>query len=268
MRMTKTISFLAVTAIVAACGLVNEDNKGKGVNLFSVQDDIALGAQVAAEIDGDRAQYPLLDSIQYPEVYQYVYKVRDKILNTGLIDFKEEFGWRLRVIHDDSTLNAFCTPGGYIYIYTGILKFLDDESQFAGVMGHEMAHADMRHSTRSMTKMFGIQVMLDVIAGDRAAIKQVTGALIGLKFSRAHETEADTKSVEYLCPTDYVASGGAGFFRKIQEMGGGRVPEFISTHPDPGNRIENFENNAITMGCTGNATHLTEYEAMKAKLPK
>ncbi|TNE96453.1 MAG: peptidase M48 [Bacteroidetes bacterium] len=264
----RKFAFMASIALfVVACGVVNEKNKGKGFNIFSVQDDIALGAQVAAEIESDPAQFPILDSMQYPEAYQYVYKVRDKILNTGLIDFKDDFGWRLRIIHDDSTLNAFCTPGGYIYIYTGILKFLDDESQFAGVMGHEMAHADMRHSTRSMTKMFGVQVLLDVIAGDRAAIKQVTGALIGLKFSRTHEIEADEKSVDYLCPTDYVASGGAGFFRKIEEMGGGRVPEFLSTHPDPGNRIENFENNALVNGCKGQQVFASEYAAMKAKLP-
>ncbi len=266
--MRKFALFISVTVFFAACGVINEKNKGKGFNIFSVQDDISLGAQVAAEIDSDPATYPLLDSTQYPDVYQYIYKVRNKILNTDLLDFKEDFGWRLRIIHDDSTLNAFCTPGGYIYIYTGILKFLDDESQLAGVMGHEMAHADMRHSTRTMTQMFGVQVLLDVIAGDRAAIKQVTGALVGLKFSRNHETEADKKSVEYLCPTDYVASGGAGFFKKIEEMGGTRVPEFLSTHPDPGNRIENFELNATTMGCTGRETYATEYAAMRAKLPK
>lgn len=266
--MKKLILFVAVSFVLAACGVVNEKNKGKGFNLFSVQDEIALGAQVAAEIDADRVQFPLLDSIQYPEVYQYVYKVRDKILNTGLIDFKDDFGWRLRVIHDDSTMNAFCTPGGYIYIYTGILKFLDTEAEFAGVMGHEIAHADMRHSTRTMTKMFGIQMMLDVVAGDRAAIQQVTGALIGLKFSRSHETEADEKSVDYLCPTDYIASGGAGFFRKIEAMGGGRVPEFMSTHPDPGNRIENFENNALVKGCKGDKDFKSEFDKMKEKLPK
>ena len=66
----------------------------------------------------------------------------------------------LRIIHDDSTLNAFCTPGGYIYIYTGILKFLDSEDEFAGVLGHEIAHADLRHSTRQMTKQYGVQILL------------------------------------------------------------------------------------------------------------
>lgn len=264
----KIILSVAVISVTTACGIFNEKNKGKGFNLFTVQQDKDFGAQVAAEIDGNPAEYPLLDSVKYKEVYAYVYNVRDKILNSGKVDFKDDFQWRLRIIQDDSTLNAFCTPGGYIYIYTGILKFLDSEDQFAGVLGHEIAHADMRHSTRQMTQMFGVQVLVDVIAGDRAALKQVTAALVGLKFSRNHETEADKRSVAYLCPTDYNAAGGAGFFKKIQEMGGGRTPEFLSTHPDPGNRIEDFENEKVTNGCTGNSTFQTEYAAMVARLPK
>ena len=262
------LSIFALLAIVMiSCGVMNEKNKGKGFNLFSVEQDIQLGAQVAGEIDGNPAEYPLLDSAKYPEAYVYVYKVRDKILNTGEVDFKDDFEWRLRIIHDDSTLNAFCTPGGYIYIYTGILKYLDSEDQFAGVMGHEIAHADMRHSTRQMTKMYGVQVLLDVMAGDKAALRQVTGALIGLKNSRKHETEADTKSVHYLCPTDYNAAGGAGFFRKIEEAGGSGVPEFISTHQDPGNRVYHFENEKVVNGCSGEKTFENEHKAMIATLP-
>lgn len=252
---------------ISSCGAVNEKNKGKGVNLFTVEQDRELGAQVAAEIDGNPQEYPVLDSVKYASVYQYLYKVRNKILNSGNVDFKDDFQWRLRVIHDDSTLNAFCTPGGYIYVYTGILKFLDSEDQLAGVLGHEIGHADMRHSTRQMTQMYGVQILLDVLAGNRDAIKQITGALVGLKFSRNHETEADERSVLYLCPTDYNAAGGAGFFQKIQEMGGGSPPEFLSTHPDPGNRIEHFINSKTTMGCAGNQTFVNEYRAMVAKLP-
>lgn len=268
MKKSTGFAFLCIVAVMAACGMINEKNKGKGVNIFTVQQDKDLGAQVAAEIDGNPREYPLLDSAQYKDVYAYLYRVRNKILNTGRVDFKDDFKWRLRVIHDDSTLNAFCTPGGYIYIYTGILKFLDSEDQFAGVLAHEIAHADMRHSTRQMTSMFGVQLLLDVLAGDRNALKQVTSGLIGLKFSRNHETQADEKSVYYLCPTDYKADGGAGFFEKIQAMGGSRVPAFLSTHPDPGDRIENFHNNAITSGCQGTKDFKVNYERMLAKLPK
>jgi predicted Zn-dependent protease len=261
--------FLLVGMLVlAACGLVNKENKGQGFNLFPVTKDIELGAQVAAQIDSNTAEYPLLDSVQYKEVYAYVYKVRDKILNTGNVKHKDDFVWRLRIIHDDSTLNAFCTPGGYIYIYTGILKFLESEDEFAGVLGHEIAHADLRHSTRQMTKLYGVQILLDVAAGNRDAIKQVASGLVGLKFSRGHESEADQKSVEYLCPTDYNAAGGSGFFKKIQEMGGSKTPAFLSTHPDPGDRVEHFESEKLTQGCTGIKLYKTEFETMLSKLPK
>lgn len=267
MKTTKLLFIFAVASI-ALTSCKSSSGGGGGFNLFSLAQDKALGAQVAAEIDSNQREYPLLDSTQYSDVYQYIYGIRDKILNSGKVDLKDEFQWRLRIIHNDSTLNAFCTPGGYIYIYTGILKYLDSEDQFAGVLAHEIAHADKRHSTRQMTQKMGLQILLDVIAGDRAALKQLTAGLVGLRFSRKHETEADQSSVEYLCPTEYNAAGGAGFFRKIQEAGGSRTPEFLSTHPDPGNRVEHFESAKVTLGCTGNATNITEFQRMQSRLPR
>jgi predicted Zn-dependent protease len=267
MKKIKISLLISCALILAACGMVEEKNKGKGINLFTIEQDKQLGAQVAAEIDGNTAEFPLLDSAKYSDVYAYVNKVRDKILASGQVDFKDDFQWRLRVIHDDSTMNAFCTPGGYIYIYTGILKFLDSEDEFAGVLAHEIGHADMRHSTRQMTKMFGVQMLLSVIAGNQSALTQVTTALVGLKNSRKHETEADERSVAYLCPTDYNAGAGAGFFQKIEALGGASTPEFLSTHPNPSDRIEHFQTNAISMGCTGDKNYKSEYAAMVEKLP-
>ena len=264
----KILSAIVLSLTLATCGTINKKNKGKGMNLFTVEQDRSLGAKLAAEIDGNPNEYPLLDPVKYKDIYAYVNKVRDNILNSGKVDFKDDFKWRLRVIHDDNTLNAFCTPGGYIYIYTGILKYLDSEDQFAGVLGHEIGHADMRHSTRQMTKQFGLQVMLDILAGDMAMLKQMTSAIVGLRFSRKHEVEADERSVLYLCPTQYNAAGGAGFFQKIVDQGGKRQPEFLSTHPNPDNRIEHFHTSKTTMGCSGTNTFKTEYQRMVSKLPK
>jgi len=263
----QSIVFIIVLIFVSACGTSSNSTQGKGFNLFTIEDDIQLGAQVAAQIDGDTDQFPLLDSAEYTSVYSYVYKIRDKILSSEEITYREEFAWRIRIIQDDSTLNAFCTPGGYIYVYTGILKFLESEDQLAGVLGHEIAHADMRHSTRQMTKMYGVQILAQVIAGNQEAIAQIAGGIVGLSFSRKFEKEADLKSVQYLCNTDYNADGGAGFFIKINEMGGGRTPEFLSTHPDPGDRVEEYQNNAITMGCDGDKDYKAEYASMISKLP-
>lgn len=258
---------LLISAVFVLSNCSNPKEGKTGFNLFTVQQDRELGAQVAAEIDGNPQKYPVLDSAQYPAAYKYLYDIRDRILNSGKVIHKDEFQWRLRIIRDDNTLNAFCTPGGYIYVYTGLIKFLDAEDQLAGVMGHEIAHADYRHSTRQMTQMYGVQLLLSVLAGDREALKQITGGLIGLKFSRSHETEADEASVIYLCPTDYDAAGGAKFFQKIQEVGGATPPEFLSTHPNPENRIDNFYNNKLVQGCAGTEDYQARYTAFKNSLP-
>lgn len=255
-------AFIGLT--LGSCSLFNKGGKDDvpdgGFNLFTVQQDKELGAQVAGELAADPATYPVLDSASNVAAYRYIYDMRNTILNTGKVTHKDDFLWQIRIIEDDSTLNAFCTPGGYIYIYTGIIKYLDNENELAGVMGHEMGHADLRHSTRQMTKINGVQMLISATLGDREAIKQLTTGLISLKFSRAHETEADRISVEYLCGTKYEADGGAGFFEKIEAQGGGSQPEFLSTHPSPANRIENYhtwaeESNCATAAGTSSMTY-------------
>lgn len=256
--------FTGLLLMLSACG---NKQTGAGFNLFTIEQDRQLGAQVAAEIESNPQEYPILDSASNIQAYRYIYAMRDKLLNSGNVRLKDDFQWRIRIIRDDNTLNAFCTPGGYIYIYTGLIKFLDAEDQLAGVLAHEIAHADFRHSTRQMTRMYGVQMLLSVLAGNREALKQVTGGLIGLKFSRGHEEEADYGSVLYMCPTDYDAAGGATFFEKLEAMGGAQSPQFLSSHPSPTNRIAHFHETKLEKGCNGNQTFASEYAQFKAILP-
>jgi|SaaInl3SG_22_DNA_1037383.scaffolds.fasta_scaffold00015_30 beta-barrel assembly-enhancing protease len=267
MKITSKLVLFSFTSVLllAAC---SGNGKKLNFNTFTVQQDRELGAQVAAEIDANQTEYPLLDSASNTEVYAYLYAMRDKILNSGNVVYKDEFPWRLRIIQDDSTLNAFCTPGGYIYVYTGLMRYLDSEDQLAGVLGHEIGHADLRHSTRQMTKSNSLSMLLAVLAGDRAMLQQLTSTIVNLKFSRNHETEADEASVRYLCPTDYNADAGAKFFEKIQAEGGAGQPEFLSTHPAPANRIENFKKVRTEMGCTGEQEYKNEHQRILSLLPR
>jgi predicted Zn-dependent protease len=262
MKLRNTLLILAVALVLAACGLGKngtDDLPKGGINLFTLQQDRDLGKRVAGEIAADPAQFPVLDSASNVAAYKYIYGIRDKILATGKVQYKDDFVWQIRIIEDDSTLNAFCTPGGYIYVYTGIILYLENEAQLAGVMGHEMGHADLRHSTRQMTKSYGIEILISAALGEREALKQITTGLIGLKFSREHETEADRMSVEYLCGTTWPADGGAGFFEKIEASGGGASPEFLSTHPSPVNRIENYHTWAKESNCGGKDNGITAF---------
>lgn len=241
----------------------------KKINLFTIEDDIALGKQTQQEIANNPTEYPILDEASNKAAYDYLYTMRDAILNSSSdFEHKADFEWKLYIIKRDDVLNAFCTPGGYIYVYTGLIKYLDDASSLAGVVGHEMAHADKRHSTRQMTEVYGIQTLLSFIGGNAQQIAEIAGQLISLKFSRNHETEADTYSVKYLCPTRYRADGAADFFKKIGSQG---TPEFLSTHPDPGNRVANITKQKNDLNCndTDNYTQgedITNYDQLKVAL--
>lgn len=265
--------------VVSLCLIVSEIQAQKGknllkkadeINLLTLQQEIELGKKVKAEIEADPKKYPILPEQGNEAVYQYIRNITNQILNTGKVAHRKDFAWEVKIINDDKTLNAFCTPGGYIYVYTGIIKFLDSEDQLAGVMGHEIAHAAQRHSGRAITKAYGINIVLSLLTGGSnnqnvQLVKQITEGLVGLKFSRNHETEADEHSVKYLCGTSYNAAGAAGFFKKIQGKGG-TPPAFLSTHPDPKNRVQDIQNNAKKMGCTGTATNTSEYAKIKALL--
>jgi len=260
------IPFLLVLVVLGIACSKNESDKS--INLFGIDRDKQLGAQVDSSILASPAEYPILSEANYPAAYSYIRNMTNKILNSGEVFYRDEFVWEVKIIQDDDVLNAFCTPGGYIYVYTGLIKYLNAESDLAGVMGHEIAHADRRHSTDILTKEYGISFLLSILFGnDQSTLKDITGSLISLSYSRKNESEADEYSVRYLCPTDYKADGAAEFFARIVEEGGSSGPTFLSTHPDPGNRVENIRAEKVNLACEGDKGYDAEYAAFKNSLP-
>lgn len=235
---------------------------------FTLANDVELGAQTAAQIESASTEFPILDSATNTTAYRILYKIRNNILNSGKVKHKSDFPWKLRIINDANTQNAFCTPGGFIYVYTGIIKVLDNESQLAGVMGHEMGHADLRHSVSTIMNENGVGILLQIASGGNpGALTQMANQLRGLKNSRCHEIQADDASVFYLASTDYPCNSAAAFFRKIVSSGAQTPPEILSTHPDPGNRVENIDKKAVSVGCsTTKIPTNDEYALLKSSL--
>lgn len=268
--MKKRFTFLSVAAVVTF-SFFSGCTKDGAINIFSIEDDKTLGLQTKQQIDANPSEFPILNRSSYPSVYAYVYAMRDDILNSGKVSYKTEFPWEVYIIQRDDVVNAFCTPGGYIYVYTGLIKYLDHKSSLAGVLGHEMAHADKRHSTNQLTKKYGVQTMLDVIVGkNQNLLTQIGSELVSLQFSRTDESQADEYSVVYLCPTKYRANGAADFFQKIINQGGSQPPAFLSTHPNPDNRVANINQHATDGGCTSTITTQeddAEYATFKSSLP-
>jgi len=261
---------ISLTLILGLCLLFftckTKRERPVSLNLFSIEDDIKLGQQVSQQIESDTKQFPILPEAANREVYSFIRGLTRDILNSGKVKHKNDFKWEVKIIDDDKTLNAFATPGGYIYVYTGLIKFLDTEDQLAGVMGHEIAHADLRHSTNQLTKQYGLAGLLSIATGnaDPGVLEQMVLSVVSLKFSRKHEEQSDEFSVIYLCGTEYDAAGAAGFFKKME--GQPTPPQFLSTHPNPSNRVVDIESKKQELGCKNNTRRNTEYNRIKALL--
>ncbi|GAB3195994.1 putative Zn-dependent protease [Pontibacter aydingkolensis] len=252
-----------------------EENDGV---IFSIQDDIRLGQQVSEQVDSTyRAQGKLLErnstNAKTQQAYQSLDRIVNRVLNSGQVKYRNEFPWTVKIIKDDNTLNAFATPGGHIYVFSGLVKYLEDEDHFAGVLAHEIAHADKRHSVKQLQRDYGIALLLSVALGNdpgtlQTIAAQLAGSLAGLRFSREAETEADNTSVDYLAGTNhYACDGAAGFFIKMQQNAQqSNPPEFLSTHPDPGNRIQNIQQLAQQKGCKTTSAADTDFNQLKNAL--
>lgn len=235
------------------------------INGFTIADDKKMGKELYNEVING-GQYKVMNRNEHKALYDYVEGIKNNILNSGQLEHRNDFEWKLTLIEDDKTINAFCAPGGYIFVYTGILKYLEDEAQLAGVLAHEIGHADKRHGSRQLTKSIGIELILGFLLDNQNAT-EITSGLLNLSYSRRYEREADECSVKYLCGLDYNAAGGAGFFEKIvKENGSTTSTDLLSTHPNPEERITNFKELKAEYQCKGKQTHKSRYAQMQRKL--
>lgn len=250
----------------------NKDSKDNTINLFSISDDIELGRQLDSSIIANPQEYPILSRSEYQDAYNYLENMRDEILKSDDIAYKETFDWKISIIKDDDMLNAFAAPGGYMYFYTGLMKFLEEDAQLAGVMAHEMAHAARRHGTDMLTVEYSVSIVLSILSG--GDMSELTGALLGalkglgdLSYSRNNEYEADEYSVKYLADTDYDPLGIKGFFIKLESGDASHPPEFLSTHPSPDNRLEAIDEVYEEIGSPVNSITKGNYDNLINSLP-
>lgn len=250
-----------------------------GANIFSVEDDVKLGQDIDKEIRANPRDFPILKGNQ--KVKDYVSSLGREILNkSSLIKYKDVFPYKFEVIND-TIVNAFCTPGGFIYVYTGLIKFLDNEASLAGVIGHEIAHAEKRHMTQRITSYYGVSAVLSLVLGGNpnTAANIAANLFVGLGFlanSRSDETESDNMSIRYLMSTKWYPGSIMFFFDKIREeqrrLGTtpGGLDRLLSTHPLPQDRIDNAKEQLKKLNINSDPTkglYVEEYQKIKSLLP-
>jgi predicted Zn-dependent protease len=214
----------------------------KGANFYSLEKEIALGKQLAQQVERESKV------IDDPIVAEYVNRVGQNIVRNS--DCKVPF--TIKVVEDES-INAFALPGGFFFVNTGLILRADNEAELAGVMAHETAHVCARHGTRQATKaeLANYMTIPLIFMGGWAGygIQQAAGFLVPmslLKFSRSYESEADMLGLQYMYKTGYDPGSFVDFFEKIQALEKkkhGSVAQLFSSHPMTDDRIEAAQKN-------------------------
>jgi len=235
-RYPKSFVLLILFVIISACA-VNPVTGKKQISFMSEAQEIAMGQQSDPSVI---AQFGLYDN----EVMQQF--IQEKGQEMAQISHRSNLDFEFKIL-DSDVVNAFAVPGGYVYFTRGIMAHFNNEAQFAGVLGHEIGHISARHSAQQYTKQMLTQIAFigGMIASEKFrgfAQEAMQGMqLLFLKFSRADESESDVLGVYYSSQVGYDSHEMADFFKTLDRMSGGgegRLPEFMSTHPDPGRRYE------------------------------
>jgi predicted Zn-dependent protease len=212
---------------------------------MSSQQEAALGLQSYRQV---LAQAQTIDAGSDLEMVKEVASRLARSTGNAGADFQ----WQVSLIRDPQ-INAFCLPGGKIVVYSGILPVTQNEAALATVLGHEMAHATSRHGSQrvleqnlTQTAMAGVAMSLSDMDYDRQRV--IMGALgagaqfgVLMPFSRKHESEADEIGLIYMARAGYDPNESIRFWQRMENAGGAQPPEFLSTHPSHGTRIQQLE---------------------------
>jgi len=249
----KRFSTLALALLVTLSIALAKDKKkdpeeignrdvGKGVNFYSIEKEIALGKQLAQEVE---RQAKVVDD---PVIAEYVNRVGQNLVRNS--DAKVPF--TIKVL-DAEEINAFALPGGFFFVNTGVLLNADTEAELAGVMAHEIAHVAARHGTRQATRGQIINyasIPLIFMGGWTGyAIRQGAGLAIPLgflTFSRGFESEADYLGLQYLYKAGYDPGAFVDFFEKIlskERKKPGTMAKIFASHPMTADRIKDSQKN-------------------------
>ncbi len=271
MRATRFITILfAMVMLVVLPGLAELHKFKPGFNLFSKDQDVQLGKEAAAQVE---KQQEVIDN---KELTAYINQVGSKLTAQPQAD---KYPYSFKVVNDKS-INAFALPGGPAFVHTGLISAVDNEAQLAGVLAHEISHVALRHGTNQASKanLIELPAMLgSKVMGSGSMLGQLSQIGIGLgansvllKFSRSAESQADLLGAQIAAQAGYDPIEMARFFQKLEAEGGARGPQFLSDHPNPGNRMKAIEDEIRDMPqrkYMADSGKLPRMKAIVAKLP-
>jgi beta-barrel assembly-enhancing protease len=267
LQLKAAATFILLVAVNQASGANSEQPLKPGFNLYSKQQDIDLGKQAAATV---RGRY---QTVQNPELQAYIRKVGERLAQTPTAA-ASGFPFSFTLLNYKE-VNAFALPGGPTFIFTGLIKAADNEGELAGVLAHEISHVVLRHGTHEASRQNLIEKPALIIGAINSltALGRIVNLGLGLqlngiflKYSRTDESQADALGTHIMAEAGYDPLNLARFFEKLESQGGPGVPEFLSDHPSPGNRVEAVKAEARALPARHYQEDDREFEHVKVVL--
>ncbi len=240
-------------------------------NSYSVEQDIKLGREAAAEV---QKQLPIMRD---DEVTSYVQDIGRRLVS-GIPSDQQHAGFRYTFdVVNVREINAFALPGGPMFVNRGMIEAAQTEGEVAGVMAHEISHVALRHGTAQASKAQKYQfgaiagAVIGAVIGGRVGDVVAQGAQFGLgtaflRFSREYERQADIEGAQIMARAGYDPRDMANMFKTIEKQGGGGGPEWLSDHPNPGNRVESITREAATIRVENVHRDTRPFERVRAHL--
>ena len=246
------VNATALCVLVLASLLTAQTRITPPKNSYSVDQDVQLGREAAAQV---RQQLPIMRD---DEVTSYVQDIGRRLVG-GIPADQQHPGFRYTFeVVNVREINAFALPGGPMFVNRGMIEAAQTEGEVAGVMSHEISHVALRHGTAQASKAQKYQfgqiagAVIGAIIGGRVGDVVSQGAQFGLgtaflRFSREYERQADIEGAQIMASAGYDPRDMANMFKTIEKQGGSGGPEWLSDHPNPGNRIELITREAATL---------------------
>ena len=270
--MKRQVSAAILTTVLVSASFVAAQTKVTAPkNKYTPADDVKLGREAAAEVE---KQMPMLND---DRVDDYVERIGARLVGNIPAEFRHN-GFRYTFdIVNLREINAFALPGGPMYAHRGMIEKAGTEAEMAGVLAHEISHVALRHGTAQATKAKPYQLgqigsaILGAIIGGRAGeaiagVGQFGFGAAFLKYSREYEKQADILGAQIMARSGYDPRAMATMFRTIEQEGGNRAPEFLSNHPNPGNRAEYITREAKALRVTNPVQNTRDFQAVQARL--
>ena len=261
---------LACAMFVMPLAALGQTRIAMSKNKYSVAQDVQVGQQAAQQV---YQQMPILND---SAVKSYVNRVGQNLVAAIPAEFQQPaFRYSFDVV-DARDINAFALPGGPMFVNRGMIEAAHSEGEMAGVMAHEISHVALRHATAQQTKATSAKstiIGLGSILGG-AILGGQTGAAIGqtiaqgyfTKYSREYETQADILGSQIMARAGYDPRELAAMFRTIAQQGGGGGPEWLSSHPNPGNREQRIMQEAAMLRVEGGRSDTAEFRQVQSRL--